>query len=133
MSKIVETKEMQLWRGLGSIFPVNYDTNQTIFFFFVYSSRYNFTISNHDYSFFSSIFSVNVYPYILVKLVCRSAMRVGNCTAWSMAFSPTDRCRQTKLLAVVMIASTHFSARPEPENMSREPYSLTWSQQLSVN
>ena len=66
------------------------------------------------------------------RQVCRSATLVGSSTAWNMAFSRTDRCPRTRLLAAVTTASTRSSARPELANTCQGPCSWIWSLQSSV-
>ena len=67
-------------------------------------------------TFLFAIFSVNVSPYTLAKLVAKSVTLVGNSTVWSMVSNLMVKCPLTRPLEEVMTHSIPFSLRPEPAN-----------------
>ena len=72
-------------------------------------------------------FSVNVFPCTWAKLAYRSVTRVGSCTAWNMASSPTARCPARKPSETATIHSTPSSMKPAPANMCPGLYLSIWS------
>ena len=75
------------------------------------------------YYFFS--FSVNASLFMSAKLDAKLAMLVGNCTAWSMAFSLMVRCPSRKEEYAVTIPTPHSLQRLEMENMCQEVFLST--------
>lgn len=66
------------------------------------------------------ICSVNAYPSMLVRLVFRLVMRVGNCIVLNMGSSLMAKCLAIKLLEVEMIHLIPSSVRQELVNMFPE-------------
>merc|ERR1739848_653659 len=57
------------------------------------------------------------------KLVSKSVMLAGNCTALNMVFSQTVKCHLTNLSVAVMTLSTPFSLKLVLANTFQELYS----------
>ena len=77
--------------------------------------------------------SVSASACMSARPECRWAMPAGSCTVWSMASSPTVRCRATRRSAEATTRSTRSSARPEPASTCLEPSSSTLSPLSSVS
>ena len=75
---------------------------------------------------------MSVFQFMLAKPECRLVMPVGNCTVWSMEFSPMAKCPATRPLEAVTILSTLSSVKLVQENMFPEQYLSTWNQRWSV-
>ena len=70
---------------------------------------------------------------MLDKLVSKSEMPAGNCTAWSMAYSRMVKCLQIRPLEGEMIPLTLSSARLVQGSTCQELYLWIWSQLLLVS
>ena len=71
---------------------------------------------------------MSVSPSMLDKLVSKSEMPAGNCTAWSMAYSRMVKCLRTRPMEGEMIPLTLSSERPVQGSTCHELYLWIWSQ-----
>ena len=87
----------------------------------------------HDNYMSPYLFSASASLSTLARLVSRSVMPAGNCTAWSTASSLMARCPLTRPSEAVMTPSTPSSARPALASTCPVPCSSTWSPPSSVS
>ena len=76
--------------------------------------------------------SASVFQFMLDKPAYKSETRAGNCTAWSMAYSRTGKCRQIRPSVGETIHLTRSLTRLVPENTYPGLYLSTWSRPLLV-
>ena len=72
-------------------------------------------------------YSVSVFQFMSDKPAYKSGTPAGNCIAWNMAYSRTDRCHRTRPLVEEMTPSTRSLTRLEPGNTFPGQYLLTWN------